>query len=232
MNDGRRVQIGTPAELFERPEHTFVGYFIGSPGMNLLPAEISTARAPGRRTRVSSSARAYPAPADRRARPARLPARLRHADAASGVPVQGPPRRRSRPQASGACRSRRSSHGRHDAARDVERRRAMRASPSIPRRRMSTSTTSASREAPHDRQAAQQPRLVLRPAGAGVRAVLLAHADDDRGELFGSGHDGREQLLLERRRLVPRPAEPDDRNRRALQRRAVAQRSPSPSSPW
>ncbi len=38
MNDGRAVQIGTPAELFDRPEHTFVGYFIGSPGMNFLPA--------------------------------------------------------------------------------------------------------------------------------------------------------------------------------------------------
>src|SRR6202167_6024971 len=38
MNDGRAVQIGTPAELFYRPEHTFVGYFIGSPGMNFMPA--------------------------------------------------------------------------------------------------------------------------------------------------------------------------------------------------
>jgi glycerol transport system ATP-binding protein len=41
MNDGRAVQIGTPEELFERPEHTFVGYFIGSPGMNLLPARVA-----------------------------------------------------------------------------------------------------------------------------------------------------------------------------------------------
>jgi glycerol transport system ATP-binding protein len=41
MNDGRVLQIGTPAELFERPAHTFVGHFIGSPGMNLLPAELS-----------------------------------------------------------------------------------------------------------------------------------------------------------------------------------------------
>ncbi len=40
MNDGRVLQIGTPAELFETPEHTFVGYFIGSPGMNLLPASV------------------------------------------------------------------------------------------------------------------------------------------------------------------------------------------------
>ncbi len=40
MQDGVIVQIGTPVELFERPQHTFVGHFIGSPGMNLLPCEI------------------------------------------------------------------------------------------------------------------------------------------------------------------------------------------------
>lgn len=36
MYNGQIVQFGTPRELFERPNHTFVGYFIGSPGMNLL----------------------------------------------------------------------------------------------------------------------------------------------------------------------------------------------------
>lgn len=41
MYDGRVVQIGTPQELFERPEHTFVGYFIGSPGMNVIPADVT-----------------------------------------------------------------------------------------------------------------------------------------------------------------------------------------------
>ena len=40
MYDGRVVQMGTPEDLFETPAHTFVGYFIGSPGMNLLDAEI------------------------------------------------------------------------------------------------------------------------------------------------------------------------------------------------
>ena len=40
MYDGRVVQMGTPQQLFETPEHTFVGYFIGSPGMNLLPATV------------------------------------------------------------------------------------------------------------------------------------------------------------------------------------------------
>ncbi len=45
MHDGRVVQLGTPDELFERPGHTFVGYFIGSPGMNLLDAEIDGSNA-------------------------------------------------------------------------------------------------------------------------------------------------------------------------------------------
>ena len=37
MHEGSVVQTGTPEELFARPAHTFVGYFIGSPGMNVLP---------------------------------------------------------------------------------------------------------------------------------------------------------------------------------------------------
>ena len=38
MTRGRAVQVGTASELFERPRHTFVGNFIGSPGMNFLAA--------------------------------------------------------------------------------------------------------------------------------------------------------------------------------------------------
>jgi len=64
MNEGRILQVGTPQELFENPSHTFVGYFIGSPGMNLLPcrvegntAVVDDARIPlanGDRARASS----------------------------------------------------------------------------------------------------------------------------------------------------------------------------------
>jgi glycerol transport system ATP-binding protein len=36
MTRGRAVQVGSPADLYERPSHTFVGHFIGSPGMNFL----------------------------------------------------------------------------------------------------------------------------------------------------------------------------------------------------
>ncbi len=39
MYEGQIVQFGTPRELFESPNHTFVGYFIGSPGMNLIPVQ-------------------------------------------------------------------------------------------------------------------------------------------------------------------------------------------------
>lgn len=36
MYAGQIVQFGTPQELFENPCHSFVGYFIGSPGMNFI----------------------------------------------------------------------------------------------------------------------------------------------------------------------------------------------------
>ena len=38
MSQGRAVQVGSADQLFERPQHQFVGHFIGSPGMNFLPA--------------------------------------------------------------------------------------------------------------------------------------------------------------------------------------------------
>jgi len=59
MYDGEVVQVGPPQALFDRPAHTFVGYFIGSPGMNVIPATIE-----GRTARVDGGsltlARAYP----------------------------------------------------------------------------------------------------------------------------------------------------------------------------
>jgi glycerol transport system ATP-binding protein len=50
MFDSRVAQI--PAAAFETPEHTFVGYFISSPGMNVLEAKVSV-------TRRSSQARRF-----------------------------------------------------------------------------------------------------------------------------------------------------------------------------
>ncbi len=55
MTRGKAVQIGSAEALFERPAHTFVGHFIGSPGMNFLPA-----RAEG--PRLTVAARSLPVP--------------------------------------------------------------------------------------------------------------------------------------------------------------------------
>ena len=62
MYEGEVVQIGTPVELFERPAHTFVGHFIGSPGMNVAARARSTA------ARRGSAAQAIALPQLRRRR--------------------------------------------------------------------------------------------------------------------------------------------------------------------
>ena len=54
MKDGEIVQIGTPVDLFERPHHTFVGHFIGSPGMNVIPCTIEDGQATVGGHRVSA----------------------------------------------------------------------------------------------------------------------------------------------------------------------------------
>ena len=40
MNEGRLEQIGTPLEVYEKPQTLFVAGFIGSPSMNLIPARL------------------------------------------------------------------------------------------------------------------------------------------------------------------------------------------------
>ncbi|RVU16831.1 ABC transporter ATP-binding protein [Methylobacterium oryzihabitans] len=88
MHDGAVVQTGTPDELFERPAHTFVGHFIGSPGMNLLPARVEggTALVEGHAIPL---ARAYPdLPADRRIELGVRPEYVRLAPRGPGLPVR------------------------------------------------------------------------------------------------------------------------------------------------
>lgn len=60
MYEGEVVQIGTPEELFDEPAHTFVGYFIGSPGMNVLKTVLENNQAKIG-SHVVELARAYPA---------------------------------------------------------------------------------------------------------------------------------------------------------------------------
>jgi multiple sugar transport system ATP-binding protein len=40
MRAGALLQLGTPREIYERPATSFVGAFLGSPRMNLLPARV------------------------------------------------------------------------------------------------------------------------------------------------------------------------------------------------
>ncbi|MDJ0686572.1 MAG: ABC transporter ATP-binding protein [Alphaproteobacteria bacterium] len=66
MQEGEVVQIGTPIELFEAPAHTFVGHFIGSPGMNVLPCEVRDGGAFFNGVRVDAKGAAHaPSGADR-----------------------------------------------------------------------------------------------------------------------------------------------------------------------
>src|SRR5262245_65000547 len=62
MHEGTVVQVGTPVELFERPRHTFVGHFIGSPGMNILPCELDgrVARFAGQPVRTANAVERAP----------------------------------------------------------------------------------------------------------------------------------------------------------------------------
>ncbi|MDX6805728.1 ABC transporter ATP-binding protein [Terrihabitans rhizophilus] len=88
MFEGEVVQIGTPAELFARPAHTFVGYFIGSPGMNVLPARVE-----GDRAQVGGStirlAQGYPRlPDGERIEIGIRPEDLRFAASGEGLPIR------------------------------------------------------------------------------------------------------------------------------------------------
>jgi len=60
MTQGEVVQTGSAQALFEEPEHTFVGYFIGNPGMNLLDGTLDDGgvHVAGQLLAVSAAARA------------------------------------------------------------------------------------------------------------------------------------------------------------------------------
>ena len=90
MFEGEVVQIGTPEELFEHPAHTFVGYFIGSPGMNVLPATIegNTAWVDGHAIRLSGAYR--PPKAGERIEIGVRPEHVRLSRDGEGVPVSIP----------------------------------------------------------------------------------------------------------------------------------------------
>ena len=52
MEKGVVQQVGTPAEIYDRPTNTFVAGFIGSPAMNLMSGEISNGAFVGENVRI------------------------------------------------------------------------------------------------------------------------------------------------------------------------------------
>jgi multiple sugar transport system ATP-binding protein len=44
LDRGKIVQVGTPHEIYNKPQNIFVASFVGSPTMNLIPAELSGGR--------------------------------------------------------------------------------------------------------------------------------------------------------------------------------------------
>ncbi len=66
MNGGRMEQVGSPLELYHRPETLFVARFIGSPTMNTLPSEILPDADGGTLVRLPAGPRRLPVPAGAR----------------------------------------------------------------------------------------------------------------------------------------------------------------------
>ena len=88
MHEGGVVQTGTPVDLFERPTHTFVGHFIGSPGMNVLPCDYRNGQAVINGVGCDIENRAAVAAADLRGRRIELGVRPEFVSfAETGLPV-------------------------------------------------------------------------------------------------------------------------------------------------
>ena len=58
LRDGQIMQVGSPRELYERPANVFVAQFLGSPKMNILPAQVlnSAIALPGSAARLTAPA--------------------------------------------------------------------------------------------------------------------------------------------------------------------------------
>ncbi|MBO9516347.1 MAG: ATP-binding cassette domain-containing protein, partial [Variovorax sp.] len=60
MHDGAVEQIGTPLELYDRPDNLFVAQFIGSPAMNVIEGTVR--RSPGSEGHVEAQGERWPVP--------------------------------------------------------------------------------------------------------------------------------------------------------------------------
>jgi multiple sugar transport system ATP-binding protein len=91
MHDGAVEQIGTPLDLYDRPDNLFVAQFIGSPSMNVLEGVVR--RVDGQ-CKVEAQGALWPAPMATAAAEGRSvhygvrPGDIGLGDAASGVPAK------------------------------------------------------------------------------------------------------------------------------------------------
>ena len=96
LSAGRIEQVGSPLELYHRPNNLFVATFIGSPKMNLVEASVTAVAAgvatlalPGRRihhdTTAGQGGRARPGDARNPARASRHRSRRRHRHRLAGI---------------------------------------------------------------------------------------------------------------------------------------------------
>ena len=201
MYEGEVVQIGTPEELFERPAHTFVGYFIGSPGMNVLPAAVD-----GRTAHIGDSAITLGSqlPDIRRARQrvelGIRPEFLRVAERRSGPAG----RRYAASRTSGSCKIVRA-RARRAANRCDRRARTkpcLRAAPALV---LDPSARARLRRRPAASRAASadgQDPSTTGPGSWSCRcwccvAFSRHHAADDGGQLLGAGHLRQQPVLLD-----------------------------------
>jgi len=91
MHDGAVEQIGTPLELYDRPDNLFVAQFIGSPSMNVLEGTVRRANG---QCSVEAQGALWPAPAATAAVDGQAvhygvrPGDITLADASNGVPAK------------------------------------------------------------------------------------------------------------------------------------------------
>jgi multiple sugar transport system ATP-binding protein len=60
LNQGKIIQVGTPYEIYNKPTNTFVASFVGSPAMNLIPAELDGGRVSAMSGRIQLPVAARP----------------------------------------------------------------------------------------------------------------------------------------------------------------------------
>jgi multiple sugar transport system ATP-binding protein len=86
MRDGRIEQVGAPLDLYRWPRNLFVAGFLGTPKMNVLPAEVIAADASGLTLALEGGARVAVPPVQAVQRGERLSLGLRPEDLRLGEP--------------------------------------------------------------------------------------------------------------------------------------------------